>query len=188
MPDACETSEIAAPVTNAPRDSSASAVSIIDVPERLATAAANRFLVAEISRLTEEIRVLKQFKEKYEDLKNKYYCAEKGLAEEIRELRQLKDKYEELKDKHYGAEKRLAVIKETLRSFRRNSVLSSVCLIAGAGGIVAAPNLQGLGPYWWYAFVSGCAVLLIAGMASTLYSVPTEDDEVSHRGKRIELW
>ncbi len=145
MTDDLKTSEVSASGPDGAH--SASAVSVIDRPEmELASAAAHPFIVAEINRLREEIRELKQFKEKYYDLKDKYY----------------------------GAEKRLAVVKETLKSFRRHRVVSSACLIGGSAGIVAAPNILGLSSYGWYAFISVCAMLLICGMASNVDSTPTD--------------
>ena len=141
------TDEISAPPTNRAADGSASAISIIGQPEKeLSTAAANRFLVAEINRIMEENAELKQFKDKYYDLKDKYY----------------------------GAEKRLAVVRETLKSFRRHQLLSSACLIAGAAGLVAAPNFLGLNSYGWYAFTTISAMLLIVGMASRVDGTSTD--------------
>jgi hypothetical protein len=133
--------------TNGAADGSASAVSIIGQPEKeLSTAAANRFLVAEINRIMEENAELKQFKDKYYDLKDKYY----------------------------GAEKRLAVVRETLKSFRRHQLLSSACLIAGAAGLVAAPNFLGLSSYLLYGYITISAMLLIVGLASRVDGTSTD--------------
>jgi hypothetical protein len=136
------------PVTNGANERSASAV--FDGPEKeLPPAAANRFLVAEINRIMEENAELKQFK----------------------------DKYDVLKDKYYGAEKRLAVVRETLKSYRRHQLLSSVCLIAGAAGLVAAPNFLGVNSYGWYAFMTISVMLLIVGIASRVDGTSTDITE-----------
>jgi hypothetical protein len=144
--------ELFSPATNGTVDGSGSAVSVVsnrgteqtgDPATELSTAA-NRFLVAEMNRLIEENRQLKHFEEKYY----------------------------ELKDKYYGAQKRLAVLKETLKRFRTHHFLSSACLIAGSAGIAAAPNLP-LTSYGWYVFVSVCAMLLVAGIASRVDRDPT---------------
>jgi hypothetical protein len=105
---------------------------------------AKRFLIAEINRLVEENQHLKQFKEKYHELDKKLVVLEK---------------YHEL-------DKKMVALKETIKPFRRNLFLSSVCLIAGTAGVAAAPSFLGLNQYGWYIFVSVSAMLLIAGIAA----------------------
>ncbi len=99
--------------------------------DRELSRAAKRFLVAEINRLVDENRQLKQFKDKYHDV-----------------------------------DKKLAILRETLRPFRINELLSSVCLIAGSAGLGAAPSFLSLNTYGWYVFVGISALLVIAAIAA----------------------
>jgi hypothetical protein len=141
------TDDISVSAGNGASERFGSSISIIGGPEKeISPAAANRFLVAEINRIMEENAELKQFK----------------------------DKYYELKDKYHGAEKRLAVVRETLKSYRRHQVVSSACLIGGAAGLVAATSFSSFSSYGWYAFVTISALLLIVGIASRIDGTSTD--------------
>jgi hypothetical protein len=113
---------------NYPQRPSASPLGVDD--KELSTAA-KRYLVAEINRLVEENRQMKQFKEKYHD-----------------------------------ADKKLAVLRETIKPVRRNTFLSSACLIAGSAGVAAAPSFLSISQYGWYVFVVVSAMLLVAGLSA----------------------
>jgi hypothetical protein len=81
------------------------------------------------------------------------------LVEENQQLKQFKEKY-------HDVDKRLAVLKETLKPFRTNEFLSSVCLATGAAGLGAAPSFLSLNLYGWYVFVAVSGVLIVAGIAA----------------------
>jgi hypothetical protein len=148
MTDDLGTSELPSPVTNGTSGDSASALSVREAfaggDERELSTMAKRFLIAEIHRLVEENQQLKQFKEKYHELDKKVIVMEK----------------------HHNLDKKLAVLKETIKPFRRNLFLSSICLIAGAAGIATAPSFPSINQYGWYVFVIFSAMLLIAGIAA----------------------
>ena len=153
MTDDLGTSDLSSPATNGASSESSSALSVRSngVTEAFAggddkelSIVAKRFLIAEIHRLVEENQQLKQFKEKYHELDKKVIVMEK----------------------HHNLDKKLAVLKETIKPFRRNLFLSSICLIAGAAGIATAPSFPSINQYGWYVFVIFSAMLLIAGIAA----------------------
>ena len=98
--------------------------------------------------------------------------AKRFLVAEINRLVDENQQLKQFKDKYHDADKRLAVLKETLRPFRINELLSSACLIAGSAGLGAAPSFLSLSSYGWYVFVSVSALLVIAAIASRV-SGPT---------------
>ena len=153
MTDDSKTGDLSSPATNGGPGDSASALSVRSngVTEAFGggddkelSTVAKRFMIAEIHRLVEENQQLKQFKEKYHELDKKLVVLEK----------------------YHDLDKKLVVLKETIKPFRRNLFLSSVCLIAGAAGIAAAPSFLGINQYEWYVFVIFSAALLIAGIAA----------------------
>ncbi len=92
--------------------------------------------------------------------------AKRFLVAEINRLVDENQQLKQFKDKYHDADKKLAVLKETLRPFRINELLSTVCLIAGSAGVGAAPSFLSLNSYGWYVFVSISTLLVIAGIAS----------------------
>jgi hypothetical protein len=92
--------------------------------------------------------------------------AKRFLVAEINRLVEENQQLKLTKDKYHDVDKRLAVLKETLRPFRINELLSSVCLIAGSAGLGAAPSFLSLNSYGWYVFVSVSALLVITGIAA----------------------
>jgi VIT1/CCC1 family predicted Fe2+/Mn2+ transporter len=83
------------------------------------------------------------------------------LVDENQQLKQFKDKY-------HDVDKKLAVLKEALRPFRVNELLSTVSLIAGSAGLGAAPSFLSLNSYGWYVFVSVSALLVVAAVAARI--------------------
>ena len=79
------------------------------------------------------------------------------LAEENQQLKQFQNKFHDI-------DKRLAILKETLKQVRRNELLASTCLAAGAAGLGAAPNFVSLNSYGWYVFVIVCILLVLVGI------------------------
>ena len=153
MTDELGASDLSSPATNGASGDSTSALSVRSngVTEAFAggddkelSIVAKRFLIAEINRLVEENQQLKQFKDKYHELDKKLVVLEK----------------------YHDLDRKMVALKETLKPFRRNLFLSSVCLIAGTAGVAAAPSFLGLNQYGWYIFVSISAMLLIAGIAA----------------------
>jgi len=150
MTDDSGTSDQSSPATNGTSGDTASALSVPSHEfngggdEKELSTVARRFLIAEINRLVEENQQLKQFKDKYHELDKKVVVLEK----------------------YHVLDKKLAVLKETVKPFRRNLFLSSVCLVAGAAGIAAAPSLLSVNQYVWYVFVIFSGLLLIAGIAA----------------------
>jgi hypothetical protein len=98
--------------------------------------------------------------------------AKRFLVAEINRLVDENQQLKQFKDKYHDADKRLAVLKETLRPFRMNELLSSACLMAGSAGLGAAPSFLSLSSYGWYVFVSVAALLVIAAIAAR-FSGPT---------------
>lgn len=81
------------------------------------------------------------------------------LVEENQELKQFRDKY-------HDVDKKLAVLKEALKPFRTNELLSSVCLAIGSAGLGAAPSFVSLSSYGWYVFLIVSALLVFVGIAA----------------------
>src|SRR5690348_15499627 len=98
--------------------------------------------------------------------------AKRFLVAEINRLVDENQQLKQFKDKYHDADKRLAVLKEMLRPFRMNELLSSACLMAGSAGLGAAPSFLSLSSYGWYVFVSVAALLVIAAIAAR-FSGPT---------------
>lgn len=98
--------------------------------------------------------------------------AKRFLVAEINRLVDENQQLKQFKDKYHDADKRLAVLKETIRPFRINELLSSACLMAGSAGLGAAPSFLSLSSYGWYVFVSGSALLVLAAIAARV-SGPT---------------
>jgi hypothetical protein len=92
--------------------------------------------------------------------------AKRFLVAEINRLVDENQQLKQCKDKYHDVDKKLAVLKETLRPFRINELLSSACLIAGSAGLGAAPSFLSLNLYGWYVFVSVSALLVITGIAA----------------------
>jgi hypothetical protein len=92
--------------------------------------------------------------------------AKRFLVAEINRLLDENQQLKQFKDKYHDVDKRLAVLKETLRPFRTNELLSSACLIAGSAGVGAAPSFLSLNSYGWYVFVGVSALLVITGIAA----------------------
>jgi hypothetical protein len=189
MTDDLGTGGLSSPVTNGATGDSASAISVrsiggakaIDGSDEKALSAVT-FLVAEINRLAEEISVRSNGDAKAIDGSDEkvlstvtFLAAEiNRLAEENRQLHtreQLIDAdLQRFKDKYHDLEKRLAVLKETIKPFRTNEFLSSVCLIAGSAGVGAAPSYLSLNSYGWYVFIGMSALLVIAGIVARVQS------------------
>ena len=92
--------------------------------------------------------------------------AKRFLVAEINRLVDENQQLKQFKDRYHDIDKKLAVLKETVKPFRINELLSSVCLIAGSVGLGAAPNFLSLSSYGWYVFVSVSALLVIAAVAA----------------------
>lgn len=92
--------------------------------------------------------------------------AKRFLVAEINRLVDENQQLKQFKEKYHDADKKLAVLKETLRPFRINELLSSVCLIAGAAGLGAAPSFLSLNSYGWYVFVTISALLVTAAIGA----------------------
>ena len=92
--------------------------------------------------------------------------AERFLIAEINRLVEENQQLKQFKEKYHDVDKRLAVLKETLKPFRANEFLSSVCLAAGSAGLGAAPSFLSFNSYGWYVFVVVSAVLVLAGIAA----------------------
>lgn len=110
--------------------------------------------------------------------------AKRFLVAEINRLVDENQQLKQFKDKYHDVDKKLAVLKETLRPFRINELLSSVCLIAGAAGLGAAPSFLSLNSYGWYVFVTISALLVIAAIgakASGPSSGPTRQPGASSK-------
>jgi hypothetical protein len=94
--------------------------------------------------------------------------AKQFLIAEINRLLVENQQLKQFKDKYHDADKKFAVLKETLRPFRINDLLSSACLIAGSAGLGAAPSFLSLSTYGWYVFVSISTLLVIAAIGARL--------------------
>jgi hypothetical protein len=94
--------------------------------------------------------------------------AKRFLVAEINRLVDENQQLKQFKDKYHDVDKRLAVLKETLRPFRINELLSSACLIAGSAGLGAAPSFLSLNSYGWYVFVGVSALLVIAAIGARI--------------------
>jgi FtsZ-binding cell division protein ZapB len=175
MTDGLGNSDLSSPTTDCVSGGSASALSVhsngitaafAGGDDKELSTVAKRFLIVEINRLVEENQQLKVDK--------RLLVAEiNRLVEENQQLKQFKEKYHDLDkklvvlEKYHDLDKKLAVLKETIKPFRRNLFLSSVCLIAGAAGVAAAaPSILSINQYGWYVFVSFSTMLLIAGIAA----------------------
>jgi hypothetical protein len=88
------------------------------------------------------------------------------LVEENQQLKQFKEKY-------HDVDKRLAVLRETVKPFRANELLASVCLAAGSFGLGAAPSILSLSSYGWYVFVVVSALLVLGGIAARVLTGPS---------------
>jgi hypothetical protein len=136
------------------------------------------FLIAEINRLAEEVSIRSN-----RDAKAVVGPDEKvlftvtfltaeinRLEEENRQLHTreqlINSDLKRFKDKYHDVEKRLALLKETIRPFRTNEFLSSVCLIAGSAGVGAAPSYLSVNSYGWYVFIVVSAILVMAGIVA----------------------
>jgi hypothetical protein len=86
----------------------------------------------------------------------------------IAETNRLAEENQRLKDKLalLDGEQRLALLKETIKPFRTNEFLASVCLIAGSAGLGAAASYLGLNTYGWYVFIGMSAMLVLAGIVA----------------------
>lgn len=94
--------------------------------------------------------------------------ARRFLVAEINRLVDENQQLKQFKDKYHDADKKLAVLKETLRPFRINELLSSICLIAGSAGLGAAPSFLSLNSYGWYVFVGASALLVVAAIVARI--------------------
>jgi hypothetical protein len=104
------------------------------------------------------------------DAKKPSPLVERFLITEINRLVEENQQLKQFKDKYHDADKRLAVLKETLKPFRTNELLSSVCLAIGSAGLGAAPSFVSLNSYGWYIFVVVSALLVLAGIAARVRS------------------
>lgn len=94
--------------------------------------------------------------------------AKRFLVAEINRLVEENQQLKQFKDRYHDVDKKLAVLKESLRPFRANELLSSVCLVAGSAGLGAAPSFLSLNSYGWYIYVSVSALLVLAAVAARL--------------------
>lgn len=117
-----------------PEDLSASNLSSPTV-ERAGNGAASGITVGPDARI-EEINGVEE--------KELSKVAKRFLVAEINKLVDENQQLKQFKDRYHDIDKKLAVLKETVKPFRINELLSSVCLIAGSAGLGAAPNFLSL--------------------------------------------
>jgi hypothetical protein len=122
------------------------------------------FLIAEINKLAEQISVGAYGSAKGIDALD----VKARFTVLIAETNRLAEENQRLKDKLalLDGEQRLALLKETIKPFRTNEFLASVCLIAGSAGLGAAASYLGLNTYGWYVSIGMSAMLVLAGIVA----------------------
>jgi hypothetical protein len=179
MTDDSEIKEVSSSAANGAIGDSGSAISVrsnggakaIDGADEKALSTVS-LLIAEINRLAEDISIRSGDGAKTIDgLDKKTPSIVTFLIAEINRLAEENQQLKRLKDKYHDVEKRLALLKETIRPFRTNEFLSSVCLITGSAGLGAAPSFLKLDSYG-YIFMGISAVLLISGIAARVGGPP----------------
>jgi hypothetical protein len=107
------------------------------------------------------------------DEKELFTVAKSFLIAEINRLVEENQQLKQFKDKYHDVDKRLAVLKETIKPFRKNDFLSSVCLIAGSAGVGAQPSFLSLNSYGSYIFAGISAFLVVAGIIAVRADRPS---------------